>query len=121
MFTRYQICRYLNCMHNLIIYVGFSLRVDRVVSQSLLFTLQFSPCIMCSVPWGVILSTVGGIMMHVGDNMSTVGGKIFTIVTPTDPSGTVWSVIHVWDPPLKQLPSQQQIHWHYLGLRMEPI
>ena len=38
-----------------------------------------------------------------------------------DPSGTVWSIISVWDPPLKQLPSQQQIHWHYVGLRMGPI
>ena len=28
----------------------------------------------CSVPWGVILSTVGDIMMHVGDIMSTVEG-----------------------------------------------
>ena len=42
----------------------------------------------CSVPWGVILSTVGG-MMHVGDIMSTVGsvqyrGGIFCYFsTPT--------------------------------------
>ena len=36
----------------------------------------------------------------------------FTIVTPMD---------HVWDPPLKQLPSQQQIHWHYVGLPLGPI
>ena len=35
-----------------------------------------------------------------GDIMSTVGEKIFTIVTPMDPSSIVWSVIHVWDPPL---------------------
>ena len=28
------------------------------------------------------------------------GGKIFTIVTPMNPSGTVWNVVHVWDPPL---------------------
>ena len=73
---------------------------------------------------GVILSTVGG--YHDarggwGDILSTVRGKTFTIITPMDPSGTIWSLIHVWDPPLKQLPSQQQIHWHYVGLRMGPI
>ena len=44
------------------------------------------------------------IMMHVGGYYEYRGGKIFTIVTPVDPSGTAWSVIHVWDPPLKQLP-----------------
>ena len=78
---------------------------------------------------GDIMSTMGDIMMHVGgyyeyrEAFSTVGGGggIFTIVTPMDPSGIVWSVIHVWDPPLKQLPSQQQIHWHYAGLCMGPI
>ena len=43
-------------------------------------------------------------MMHVGDIMSTARG-IFTIVTLMDHLSTVWSVIHVWDPPLKQLPS----------------
>ena len=59
---------------------------------------------------------MGDIMMHVRDIMSTVGvfstvgGGIFTIVTPMDHLGTVWSIIHVWDPPLKQLPSQKQIH-----------
>ena len=49
------------------------------------------------------------------------GGRIFTIVTPMDPLGTVWSATYVWDPPLKQLPSQQQIKWHYVWLRMGPI
>ena len=62
MFTRYQICRYLNCMHNLIIYVGFSLPVDRVVSWSLLFTLQFPPCIMCVQYCGEYHDTRGGIL-----------------------------------------------------------
>ena len=45
-------------------------------------------------------------------------GGCSVLVTLMDHLGTVWSIIHVWDPPLKQLPSQQQIHWHYLGLRM---
>ena len=52
---------------------------------------------------------------------STVGGKIFTVITPVYPSGTVWSVIHLWDPPLKQLLSRQQIDWHYVELRIGPI
>ena len=68
-------------------------------------------------------------MMHVGEYHDARGGYyeyrgeggIVTIVTPMDHLGTVWSIIHVWDPPLKQLPSQQQIRWHYVGLRMRPI
>ena len=48
---------------------------------------------------GVILNTVGDIMMQVGDIMSTVGGVqyqggIFNIVTPMDPSDTIWRVMH---------------------------
>ena len=78
-----------------------------------------------------MFSTVGDIMMHVGyhdacggyyEYRGGQGGRgMFTIITPMDHLGTVWSVIHVWDPPLKQLPSQQQIHWHYVGLHMAPI
>ena len=71
--------------------------------------------------WGISLYTWGDIMMHFGGYYEYRGGEVFTIVTPVDPSGTVWGVIHVWDPPLKQLPSQQQIHRHYVGLRMGPI
>ena len=77
---------------------------------------------------GVIWITVedaqyrGDIMMHVGGYYEYRGGeKSSFIVTPMDPSGTVWSVIHVWDPPLKQLSSQQQIHWPCVGFPMRPI
>ena len=123
MFTRYQICRYLNCMHKLIIYVCFSLRVDRFVSWSLLFTLRFSPCILCVQYRGDIMITVGDIMMHMGDIMMHVGilWVPWGCSLPWEGGGgesslsslqwTTWALIHVWDPPLKQLPSQQQIHW----------
>ena len=93
------------------------------------FTLYVS-----SVPWGYheycggyleyrrdIMMQMGGYYEYCVGAFITVGEKIFTIVTPMDPSGTVSSVIHVWDPPLKQLPSQQQIHWYYVRLRMGPI
>ena len=158
MFTIYQICRYLNCMHNFNHIRGFLASswqsyVIKPTFHVTIFTL-YNVCLVLWgvswVPWGVILSTVGSyleyrgelswvpwgiswctwgiswctwgdIMMHVGDIMSTVRGKIFTIVTSVDPSGTLWSVIHVWDPPLKQLLLQQQIHWHHVGLRMGAI
>ena len=63
------------------------------------------------------MSTVGDIMSTMG-SVQYSGGKIFTIVTSMDPLSTVWSVIHVWDLPLKQLPSQRQIHWYYVRLHM---
>ena len=71
---------------------------------------------------GVNLSTVGDIMMHVGDEYSGGGGGgNLTIVTPMDHLGTVWSVIRVWNPPLKQSQSQQQIRWHYVGFIWDPF
>ena len=58
-------------------------------------------------------------MMHVGGYYEYRGGVQFTIVTLMDHLGTVWSIIHVWG--LKQLPSQQQIHWHYMGFVWDPF
>ena len=74
----------------------------------------------------VILSTMGDIMMHVERyyeycrGVQYHGGNLHYRHS-MDRLGTVWSIIHVWDLPLKQLPSQQQIHWHYVRLRMGPI
>ena len=34
----------------------------------------------CSVRWGDILSTVGDIVIHMGDMMSTMGGGVFSTV-----------------------------------------
>ena len=70
------------------------------------------------------MSTVGGYLEYLGGGGGyyeyRAGGNLRYRYS-NGPPGTVWSVIHVWDPPLKQLASQQQIHWHYVGLRMGPI
>ena len=88
MFTRYQICRYLNCVHNLIIYVGFSLRVDR--AHFSLYEFHPVQCVFSTV--GDIMSTLGGVQYHGGGGG---GEEIFTIVTLVASSCTVWIFIHV--------------------------